>query len=514
MLAFFTVLFLTLSKPFVSPVDPRLEDALSELDRCILQQERISLIKEARIDSLRQCGFSVNSSYEKYHLFDLLFDEYYKWNTDSAFVLAHRKSDLAQEIGDVDLIIDAAGDLANRYIISSMYHEALGVLQSVDSSYVVQSSNVGLWNSLLYEIYHGLVLVTPDRVLKDEYRKKESFYLALSRQYLAPGPMAYYTANVKRLILEHRYNEALAMVNEWLSSSSLSYSEMAFLHYWLASVYTAMEDDDNSLLHYAISAKYDLLMSNRECASLAMVARLCFKRGDLKRAYNYIIRNYSDAVDVDAKLREVQIAGTLPYIVTSYEKRESYFRRQLLFFLTGLLALLVLLVVAINFIRRNNRRLREANHIKNTYLGEFMALFADHINSLEKYRSNLRVTAKKQDFDALVQELRSDDFIDAEWDYLMDKFDKTFLGLFPNFISQLNGLLRKDRQIGAGLPKGVLTNQLRIYALLRLGVTKSSRIAKFLRLSSSTVYNSRVTLRNSAADKRDDIEVRLMKLGS
>ena len=102
---------------------------------------------------------------------------------------------------------------------------------------------------------------------------------------------------------------------------------------------------------------------------------------------------------------------------------------------------------------------------------------------------------------------------EKEKDFLMKKFDKTFLGLFPNFISDLNALLQPDKHIGQDLKKGELTNELRIFALIRLGITKSQRISKFLRLSASTVYNYRTKLNNAAKGKREDFEHRLKHIG-
>ena len=164
-------------------------------------------------------------------------------------------------------------------------------------------------------------------------------------------------------------------------------------------------------------------------------------------------------------------------------------------------------------IAENARKLQESNRIKDTYLGEFLSMFSEHISSLEKYRSSLRVSAKQNDFDILLQELRSDRFIDAEREALYDKFDKTFLELFPDFVAQLNALLREDMQLGEGLSEGKLSNELRVFVLMRLGVTEPARISKFLRLSSTTVYNYRVKLRNAAACPREEFESRLMRIG-
>ena len=163
-------------------------------------------------------------------------------------------------------------------------------------------------------------------------------------------------------------------------------------------------------------------------------------------------------------------------------------------------------------ITRKTRELEDSNHIKDAYITEFLQMFSEHVDSLDRYRHELKKSTEKKDINALIKQLDSDKFIDAEWDYLFMKFDQTFLGIFPDFIEKLNNLLRKDSyQVGANLYPGRLNNELRTYALIRLGVTDSTRIAKFLHLSISTVYNNRVRLRN-AARNRDRFEELVMKL--
>ena len=89
-----------------------------------------------------------------------------------------------------------------------------------------------------------------------------------------------------------------------------------------------------------------------------------------------------------------------------------------------------------------------------------------------------------------------------------------FLGLFPDFVEQFNALLEPDKRIGEDLPAGTLSNELRVFALIRLGVTESSAIASFLRKSLSTVYNYRVKARNAAIGDRDTFEARIMQIDS
>jgi hypothetical protein len=251
----------------------------------------------------------------------------------------------------------------------------------------------------------------------------------------------------------------------------------------------------------------------RQGSSLRRLAQHCFERGDIKRAYKYILRSHSDATRCDAVIRLHEMAGLIPVIVQAHEKQERYWRIHLSALVLALSLLLGLLFFARRNLRRSNAHLKQANRLKDAYLGEFLAMFAEQMNSLERYRVSLRVAARSNDFNVLLDEIRSDAFVESEWNLLMEKFDKTFLGLFPDFVAQLNALLLPDRQVGQDLPADALNNQLRCYALIRLGITKSGRIATFLRLSSSTVYNFRNTLRASALCPRSDIEQKLATLG-
>ena len=230
-----------------------------------------------------------------------------------------------------------------------------------------------------------------------------------------------------------------------------------------------------------------------------------------------------------------EINRSLPGIIGSYEQLERHRRRQLMGFLAVTFLFLAALGAALLLLNRDRKRigrmqreiqginvrlaenvdrLKESNQIKDTYLGRYLSMFSEHIDALERYRSGLRVTAKSKDFDDILRALKSDAYIDTERKTLYDEFDATFLGVFPDFVNQLNGLLREDARIGADLPPGKLSNELRIFALIRLGVTESAQIARFLKKSPSTVYNYRVKLRNAAACDRDEFEAKLMEIGN
>ena len=166
------------------------------------------------------------------------------------------------------------------------------------------------------------------------------------------------------------------------------------------------------------------------------------------------------------------------------------------------------LTAANKSITDNIQFIRSATRTNEIFLGQFFTIFSDHIDALERYRSRLRVMAKNNDMVVIQQELRSNDFINEELDNLYDIFDKTFLGLFPDFIKQLNELLRPEERISS-IQGGKLTNELRVLALIKLGMTESRQIAKFLRLSTATVFNYRVKYRNASLNNRKSFEASL-----
>jgi hypothetical protein len=508
---------------------PEWEKALAELDNTLSRSEEIEQEKAARIDGLRTALSRAEDPVSRYRLCDGLFDEYIKSDLDSALAYAHLKEGFAAESEDAELRLDAALDLAQRYLISAMYYEALEVVNAADTASVRSGRLRATYYQTLNSIYHGLVARTAkDEGLSGKYRQEELSYQRLSRAALTEDMLDHYTVNADIEIENGHPERARRLVEDRLRDTTLSKQDKAILHYWVAKTYREEGDPDNELLHYAVSANYDQLAPVKASRSLIRLSNLLYGRGDLDRAYAYIVRAYEDATQADARVGLDEINRSLPGIIGSYEQLERHRRRQLMGFLAVTVLFLVALGLSLFLLNRDRKRigrmqreildnvdrLKESNQIKDTYLGRYLSMFSEHIDALERYRSGLRVTAKSKDLDDILRVLKSDAYIDTERKTLYDEFDATFLGVFPDFVNQLNGLLREDARIGADLPPGKLSNELRIFALIRLGVTESAQIARFLKKSPSTVYNYRVKLRNAAACDRDEFEKRLMEIGN
>src|SRR5690606_13602774 len=161
----------------------------------------------------------------------------------------------------------------------------------------------------------------------------------------------------------------------------------------------------------------------------------------------------------------------------------------------------------------NNRSLTEANHIKEEYLGRFLNLCSSYIEKMETHHRRLYKTAKEGNLAALTSKLKSNEFIEEELTEFYQNFDHAFLKIFPRFIDQFNALLPSEDRV---MPKQgeILNAELRTFALIRLGITDSQRIAEFLRYSITTIYNYRSKFRNKAIVPRDQFEAAVMKISS
>ena len=160
-----------------------------------------------------------------------------------------------------------------------------------------------------------------------------------------------------------------------------------------------------------------------------------------------------------------------------------------------------------------NQQLLDSNDVKEQYIARFFDFCSTYIDKLEDYRKSLKKLFQDRRFDDLGKRLKSTSMFESELDELYRNFDAIFLSLYPSFVEDFNALLVEEERI---VPKtgDLLNKELRIYALLRLGITDSAKIASFLRCSLSTVYNYRTKVRNKAAISREAFEKEVMEIGT
>ncbi len=516
------------------------EQRLEELDRTIEERDRFEAIKTQYIDRIKSKITPGCTYMQRYGIYDNLYDEYYQYNLDSATFYARTKLEVADRIGSPSLKFDAILDIADRYILSGMYVEA--------SEYISQIDAGQLPHELLpryYHVYHayydGMATNAGDPQLREEYLELKSKYRKLLFEKLGEDDIARLYIQTDILCDEGKASEALEELLAKYDTAETTRHEQAILAYLIATVYQLERNSEQAIIYYTESAINDLKTPVHEYRSLYELASLLYETGDLERAYRYITCSGNDAMTVNALTNIHSINKLLPIISESYNKQMTHKRMQLnrAFWSVSILSLLIVAVAVIAFrdkhrVSEAERRtreineemarvnahlqkyiglLQESNNIKESYLGRYLDLCSEYIGRIASYRSQLLHIARNGGMAELQKVLRSTTFIESELNEFYAKFDATFLHLFPDFVAQFNELLQPDKRIEPAPGERLLTTELRIFALIRLGINDSVKIAEFLRRSVSTVYNYRVKMRNAALVDREDFEKQVMKIG-
>jgi cell division protein FtsB len=317
--------------------------------------------------------------------------------------------------------------------------------------------------------------------------------------------------------------------------------ERGIIAYFLGYMYKNRNNIELCEKYFILSALSDEEHCNKDNASLQALALMYYEMGNIDKAYKFMQSAIDDAVFCNVRYRTVEISSSYPIINAAYQAKEKKQKANLQKSLLAISILLVFLAAGILYIYRQMKRLsfirkelyhtnrklsdlnndlttandqlKESNLIKEEYIAHFFDLCSTYIDKLENYRKTLSKHASNNHIDELFKMLRSTALIENELEELYKKFDIIFLSLYPSFVDEFNALQSKEEPVSLK-PGELLNTELRIFALIRLGITDSVKIAGFLRYSISTIYNYRVKARNNAIVARDEFEERVMKIGN
>ena len=512
------------------------EAALKSLDQVISNKEMIEGQKENRILRLRAGISSAVSDVERYGIYNDLFNEYFQYNIDSTISYAYRKKELAESIGNDELIKDAVLDLADRYAMSGLYDAILSLFGEYDYQWLEEARYLSILNT----VYSNLSKSSNDLVLAMKYSRAKDGYQQQLLSTLNDDDIGRIFIQTDILLENNKAQEVLDLLLPWVASNDPALEDQGVIYYTMARAYSMIGDIENAILWYAKSARSDLLVPKYEYRSLYELASCLYEKNDIERAYTYITRSVQDAVRSNAQLHKQFSYQILPVISSSYDKFLSQKNRAIVSALLASCILLYFLVILSVFLIKERNRvlvaerqtkesnqmlqqltdqlqknvniLQETNQVKEMYLGRYLNMCSEYIDGLEKYRTSLRKAVK--DGEDPMTALKSKEFMEKALNDFYNQFDATFLDLFPDFISQLNELLQEDKKVSYHSKERLLTTELRVLALIRLGVDDSVKIASFLRRSVSTVYNYRVKMRNASVCDREDFENRIMDIGT
>lgn len=502
---------------------------LEQLDQTISRKEEFQHHKEAVISQIKQRLTYAADHTERYKLCGELFNLYLHYQADSASHYIRRKeyynSLQSQPERDIEISINRAEVRG----VMGMYNEALTELQTIHP-HELSSPNLEYYYFTIRACYGWMADNTVDPHVKQTYLKKTELYRDSLLKILPQGSDRSIVL-AEKMILSGQADQAIPILNKVLTSP-LDMQEKAYAYYTLSLAYEAKKDTDMEIYYLAQTALIDLNASVREYAALQKLARLVYLQGDPERAYNYVSCSMKDAVACNARLRFLEVTEFYPIIDKAYSDKkaqEKRLERILTLSITGLAVCLILLAFylyhglrKLSLMRKNlsksnkelvalNQQLQQTGKIKEVYIARYLDRCVSYLDKLEQYRRSLEKLAMASRIEDLFKAIRSADFLREERKNFYNEFDKSFLELFPNFIHDFNNLLNEDGKIE---PKSgeILNTELRIFALIRLGVTDANRIAHFLGYSLATVYNYRSKIRNRAKGDKDNFEQEVMRL--
>lgn len=517
-----------------------LDSLLLVLDKNITSCKIYSDKKDIRIRTLKEkLHLNQLPNETTYHLQESLYKEYKSYICDSAIFYLNKNIELAQQINDSYKLNESIIKLSYLLSSSGMYMEAIDVLKMVNKSSLSKEQLMNYF--IAYDhVYGELGYYTQNHKIGTHYTLLSKMYKDSIYQIASPDSEIYLSMEETRLRDEGKLQEALAINDKRLSQVTINSPEYAALMYYRALIFREQKEQDKYIRCLSLSSIADIRSAIKDHASLWMLAQALLDRGDLERAYQYMNFSWTESKFYNARLRAWQSADDLSLIDDTYQlmlrQRNSELKKYII--IVSFLSLLLFIALCyiyrqvkhlrtarqnllkvntqlenlnkelqkINFsLQTANKDLAESNQIKEVYIARFIKLCSTYVDRLDTYRRMVHNKVLTNQITELLHLTRSNSILEEALNELYENFDSAFLNLFPNFIEQFNSLLQENEQIR---PKknNTLNTELRIFALIRLGITDSSQIAEFLHYSVNTIYNYRAKVKNKARISREDFE--------
>ena len=511
--------------------------ALDSLDRVIdrrshymeLKEERLGELR-ARLETTEQEGVPLERCYRSTLE---LAQEYRPFRFDSALYFSRQALELGHRLEDLSASRRAGIEVAYCYLSAGLFLEARETIDAITPDSTLDSEEAIAIHLLRMKYFLDLADYNDHNdEMAHRYR---SAGLREADEVIALAPEGshdhYYALIHKRLHL-HKYREALSTIDELLLQSSITDRDRAILLSLKGTAATLMNDDLTAVEALAQSAGYDLITGTHETTSIARLAGELYRMGDIDRAARYIDLAMEDANYYDAKHRKVAVGDIRPLIEQSRMHQIDLRRRQMTTYTLVASLLCLLLVAAIVVIilqmrhlrratrqieeangalRLSNERLEEANAIKDEYIGSSFYRQGAYFHEQEELYRFLRQRLESKQYDAIRKRIRQSEVTKERKDMYAD-FDETFTHLFPTFVTEYNALFPPEEQQTL-LPGDPLTPEMRIFALIRVGVSKTEQVAHFLNYSVNTINTYKTRVKNKSLVENKDFEGEIMKIG-
>ena len=488
-----------------------LDSLLRVYDKDVSKAGAYIIVRQWSLDSLRHIApYSAAAMLQ-------LGEEYSSLQIDSARVCLFSLKDAQEPLRSRALI-----DLVMLYSTGGLYRDGIAIAEKLTD--VPHELRVSYFDAM-FKLYHGAsdesTLPSQKRILHEEaHRWQDSLFAEAERMSHTDDDMRLYY-NYMLSNTTGNYSSALVYNDSMLARVGTDGHAYAINAYRRAVIYKALGDTMQHRCWLVRSAIADVRNGITDNGASWLVAQECYEAGDVDRAYNYIDYSLTNAAYFNAPQRYIQTHPVGHIISSARDAQQRRLSRMMLtIIIIGAFAILLLIVMLSYYINRKtgltrqneeirrmndklqdaNRSLRAANHVKEQYICRYLEVYSDYIRRL----TTMARKAGEKDPSA---------FMDREMDNFYRSFDDTFLSLYGTFVQDFNALLREDARL-TPKPGERMTIEMRIFALILLGITSSAKIAELLCYSPNTISNYRVRIKNNALGDRDTFEDRIRMIGT
>lgn len=545
---------------YAESVEKEIPQLLATLDSILVQTGELASQKELKIAQLKKKLSNAANFEEEFWINKMLYDESFVFNADSAMKYVDRNIQIATELKKKDWQDEWLINRSFMFAATGLLKEAGEVLEKVDSTSLSDGLKLSYYYQRSYLYSHlGQYMGDQKQVNNKYYNEFENANKHMLALVRPKDPLYWWcVASCNELSPEDSLFSALENV---VLSSHHNTRLDAMNAYGLSNMYKRIGDKEKTMIYLIYSAMADLRVCNRDIASLQELSSLLYDAGDIDRAYAYMNYCLKAALLYPNRVRIINISTELDKIYANYQQRDIRWRNSLqnyLYVVTFFSIILVLALIGLyrqtkklrksrteldsanhslnqhvvelsqmhkqlalanqelqnlnELLRSANQKLQESNDVKEEYIGYVFSICSNYISKLDEYRKNINRKLKTGQFEEARQLTDNSSLTQNELKYFYANFDAIFLRVYPDFVADLNSLLRPEEQI---LLKDAseLNTEVRIYALVRLGINDSVKIADFLHCSPQTVYNHRLRMRNKAIIPKDKFAEAVRLLG-
>jgi hypothetical protein len=508
------------------------DSLLVKLNNILDKKKEYDAGKLARIEKLRQSlNNAVNPDLNfKYSVYLQLYEEYKSFNYDEAFHYAQKLQQTGDALKDPVKIAYSRIKFGFILLSSGMFKETFDTLKTVNVKFLNDESRKEYY-FLTARTYYDLADFDKDNYYTPIYNVRAGKYIDSATALCKPNSFEYVYYKGLMFLKTGNIPQSIINLKALIKSYKLTDHQFAVTASTLSDIYIRNKEPDSAIDLLISAAMADIRSSTKEAAAMTTLAQLLHKNGDVKNAYVYIKQALEDAIYYGARQRKIQVSAILPVIAGERINYVEEQRRVLFFYASSLTVLAIIVVVFAVIIYKQLRKLRladkvileanhnlqesiiqlnEANKIKEEYIGYYFNLISEYINKLERFKrsvDNKLITKRYDDIGIIVNNIN----LTKEREELFINFDKAFLKIFPNFVNGYNALFGEENHVKL-LPNQLLNTDLRIFALIRLGISDTEKIAHILEYSVNTIYNYKARIKAKSLISNDEFETAIMAI--